>query len=89
MNHFQLLYLQKNNNICKSSFRRNRTDTRGAGGLSRVTWGRQQGGQGRTLWQRRTFCHHSRSQVSLIFIARTKRTIRFDDICNRKSQKFS
>jgi len=63
MNHFQLLYLQKNKDICKSSFRRNRTDTRGAGGLSRVTWGRQQGGQGRTLWQRRTFCHHSRSQA--------------------------
>lgn len=50
-----------------------------------MTWGRQQGGQGRTLWQRRTFCYHSRSQatkISLIFVARTKWTIRFDDTCN-------
>jgi len=42
-----------------------RGDIRGAGdGTLRVTWGRQQGGQGCTLWQRHTFSHHSRSRVN-------------------------
>lgn len=44
---------------------KDKEETRGVGdGLTGVTWGRQQGGQGRTLWQGRIFSYHPRSHAT-------------------------